>query len=69
MKARPLIINKLQCCFLEGTGLPLSLTSPKKNTKKAQEPPNPKIGAKLSGIPVEPELHQIAVNCTKYNQI
>jgi primary-amine oxidase len=47
-----------------GTGLPLSLTSPKKNTKKAQAPPNPKTGANAS-----PELHQIAVNCGKYNQI
>ena len=37
-----------------GTGLPLSLTSPKKNTKKAQEPPNPNLGAYLSR------------SCTKY---
>jgi hypothetical protein len=31
-----------------GTRLSLSLTSPKKNTKKAQEAPNPNIGANLS---------------------
>jgi hypothetical protein len=31
-----------------GTLFPLSLTSPNKITKKAQEPPNPKTGAKMS---------------------
>jgi len=41
-----------------------ALTVSKKNTKKAQQVPNPNTRAKLSR-----ELNQIAVNITKYNQI
>ena len=45
-----------------GTRLPLSLTSPKKNTKKSARGAQSKNRRQ-----VEPELHQIAVNITKYN--
>jgi hypothetical protein len=49
---------------LEGTGLPLSLTSPKKNTKKSARATQSKYRRQY-----EAELRQIAVNISKYNQI